>query len=87
VRFVMQTNIASEAWSNGKSDAAYFFGADTVLEGVVVPEEIRGKIPDDYGRSRGVAWYYVGGFAIIHADQTSTETKDQARIIKWDSAA
>lgn len=85
IRLVTQTNIASEGWTNGKSDAAYFFGADTVTEAIACPEELRGKIPDDYGRSRGIAWYYIGAFAITHADQTSTETKAQARIIKWDS--
>ena len=42
VRFFEQTAIDSEGWSNAKSDAAYFFGADTVCEGVAVPEEIRG---------------------------------------------
>lgn len=87
VRFVSQTNIASEGWTNALSDAAYFFGADTVTEAVAVPEEIRGKIPDDYGRGRGVAWYYLGGFALVHKDSTSAATKAQARVIKWDSAA
>lgn len=60
IRFVEQTSVASEGWGQGKSDAAYFFGMDTVAEGVVIPEEIRGKIPSDYGRSKGVAWYYLG---------------------------
>jgi N4-gp56 family major capsid protein len=86
-RMVSQTHIASEGWSNGLSDAAYFFGADTVTEAVACPEEIRGKIPDDYGRGKGIAWYYVGGFAITHADDTNAATKLQARIVKWDSAA
>ena len=81
VRFVEQTNIASEGWSNAKSDAAYFFGEDTVAEAIVIPEEIRGKIPTDYGRSKGVAWYYLGGFGLVHS------VAAQARIIKWDSAA
>jgi hypothetical protein len=87
IRFVTQTNVSSEGWTNSKSDAAYFFGADTVTEAVAIPEELRGKIPDDYGRSRGIAWYYIGAFAITHADDTSAESKKQARIIKWDSAA
>ena len=30
--------------------------SDTVAEAIAVPEEIRGKIPSDYGRSKGVAW-------------------------------
>ena len=85
VRFVAQTNVASEGWSNGKSDAAFFFGADTVTEAISVPEELRGKIPDDYGRSRGIAWYYLGAFKITHANTASAESKKQARIIKWAS--
>lgn len=79
IRFIEQTNIASEGWANGKSDAAYFFGLDTVAEGIVIPEEIRGKIPTDYGRSKGVAWYYLGGFGICHTDPAN------ARIFKWAS--
>ncbi len=85
VRFIEQTNVAKgivggAAWSNAKSDWAYFFGEDTVAEILVVPEEIRGKIPSDYGRSRGVAWYSELGFALV---QTQAQ---QARIVKWDSA-
>lgn len=81
VRFVEQTNIAKAGFSNGKSNWAYFFGNDTVAEGIAVPEEMRGKIPGDYGRSRGIAWYYLGGFGIVHTAAA------QARIVKWDSAA
>lgn len=81
IRFIEQTNIASEAWTNAKSDAAFFFGEDTVAEGIVIPEEIRGKIPTDFGRSKGVAWYYLGGFGLVH------EAAAQARILKWASAA
>jgi len=87
IRFLTQTNIVSENWTNGLSDAAYFFGADTVTEAVSVAEELRGKIPDDYGRSRGIAWYYLGAFKITHANPTSAESRAQGRIIKWDSAA
>ena len=56
-------------------------------EAIVIPEELRGKIPDDYGRSRGIAWYYLGAFKITHANTTNAESKKQARIIKWASAA
>lgn len=89
IRFVEQTNVlkgvanGGTAWSTGLSDWAYFFGADTVTEAIAVPEEIRGKIPGDYGRSKGVAWYYMGGFGIAHpvADVANS------RIVKWDTAA
>jgi len=38
------------------------FGAQTVMEGIAVPEELRQKIPTDYGRSEGLAWYGILGF-------------------------
>jgi hypothetical protein len=81
VRFVEQTNIAKSGFTNGLSNWAYFFGNDTVAEGIVIPEEMRGMIPGDYGRQRGVAWYYLGGFGLV---QTAAA---QSRIIRWDSAA
>lgn len=90
VRYVEQTNIVKgrstdgltgTAWTNGKSDWIFFFGNDTVAEAIAVPEEMRGKIPSDYGRSKGVAWYYLGGFGIVHT------LASNARIVKWDSAA
>lgn len=80
VRFIEQNNIAKETWSNGLSNWAYFFGEDTVTEALAVPEEIRGKIPADYGRSKGIAWYYLGGFGLVHTNAT------QARILKWGTA-
>jgi len=86
VRFAKQTNVADEGWTNN-SDAAYFFGADTVTEAIAIPEELRGKIPDDYGRGKGLAWFYIGGFGITHADETSAATKAQARIVKWASTS
>lgn len=56
IRFFQQTNIASKGWTNAKSDEAFFFGADTACEAIVEPEQIRAKLPGDYGRSRGMAW-------------------------------
>lgn len=81
VRFVEQTNIAKAGFTNALSNWAYYFGADTVAEGIVIPEEMRGMIPGDYGRSRGVAWYYLGGFGIVQTQAA------QARIVRWASAA
>ncbi len=78
-RFVEQTNVAKAGTTN--TDWAFFFGEDTVAEGICVPEEMRGKIPGDFGRSKGVAWYYLGGFGLVHTQAP------QARIIKWESAA
>jgi N4-gp56 family major capsid protein len=90
VRFTEQTNVSKgitstgssgTAWTNAKSDWIFFMGEDTVMEGIAIPEEMRAKIPTDYGRSKGVAWYYLGGFGIAHTNAV------QARIVVWDSAA
>jgi N4-gp56 family major capsid protein len=94
VRFIEQTNVPHgifnggnfvvssnfTPWVNG-GDWAFFFGEDTVAEAIVVPEEMRGAIPSDFGRSKGIAWYYLGGFAL-----TQTQAL-QSRIVKWDSKA
>ena len=71
----------ADAWDNAKSSWAFFFGGDTVNEAIVVPEEIRAKIPQDYGRSGGIAWYALLGYGIFH------DVAAQTRIAKWDSAA
>jgi N4-gp56 family major capsid protein len=68
-----------DAW-NTAGDWLFFFGSDTVCEAVHTPEEIRAKIPDDFGRSRGVAWYALLGYGITHTNVV------QARIFKFDSA-
>lgn len=75
------TTDTGDVWDNAKSSWIFFFGDDTVAEGIAVPEEMRGKIPTDFGRSRGIAWYYLGGFGIVHTLAAN------ARIVKWDSAA
>jgi hypothetical protein len=71
----------NDAWNNAKSSWAYFCGGDLVMEAPVVPEEVRGRLPSDYGRSKGIAWYYLGGYGL------SLDDADNARIVKWDSAA
>lgn len=87
IRFLQQTNVpvgvgstAGAAWANSLSDTAYFMGEDTVAKGIAILPEIRGKLPGDYGRSKGVAWYALGGYGLVHSAQ------DQARIMMWDSS-
>lgn len=70
-----------DAWNAAAApDWVFFLGADTVCEAVHTPEEIRAKIPDDFGRSKGIAWYALLGYGITHTNVT------QARILKFDSA-
>lgn len=81
IRFFEQTGVANQAWTNAASDQAFFFGEDTVIEAIVVPVELRGRIPGDYGRSRGIAWYAQEGFALANSAAAD------ARIVEWSSAA
>lgn len=69
------------SWTKGYSLPGYMFGSPTVREAVAVPEEIRVKVPTDYGRSQGIAWYGLFGWAI---EWTSAA---DARIVKWESKA
>lgn len=75
---------SADPWDNGLSDWVYFFGEDTVAEALVIPEEIRGKLPGDYGRDKGVAWYALLGYGIVHG---TVAEASEGRIVKWDSAA
>lgn len=65
-RFVRETgylsNIVGSSTSHGQ---AVFFGADSVYEAVAQPEQVRTKIPQDYGRDQGLAWYALLGFKIV----------------------
>lgn len=49
-------NQVADAWNNGLSSWAFYLGGDTVTEAIAIPEEIRAKIPGDFGRSKGIAW-------------------------------
>ena len=99
-RYIEQTNIpkggavdsttfdpytdTADAWATAGADWIFFCGEDTVAEAINTPEEVRAKIPTDYGRSKGVAWYYLGGFGIVHYDTTN---HSEVRVIKVDSAS
>lgn len=81
IRFFEQTTVANQDWTNSLSDQAFFFGEDTVIEAIVCPPEIRGKLPGDFGRDKGVAWYAEEGFKIVH------DVAADSRIVEWASAA
>ena len=99
-RFVEQTNVpkggaadsttfdplnnVADGWNGAFSDWVFFIGEEPVIEGVAVPMEIRAKIPSDYGRSKGVAWYWLGGYAAVRP--SGTTDPDNWNVIKWDSA-
>lgn len=64
-RFIEENNVLSNTKGGGAMGEAIFFGKDACMEGVAVPEELRAKVPTDYGRSRGVAWYGLMGWKKI----------------------
>ena len=79
-RFVKETNAMDN--TIGASNAlgeAYFFGADTVIEAVSLPEEIRYETKD-FGRDKGIAWYGILGFKIMWSGDPDN------RIVKFTSA-
>lgn len=78
IRYCEQTNVPSKNYA--LTDQIFFFGADTVVEAFAIPEEIRGKIPTDFGRSRGIAWYALLGYGLVHPTDLT-----QQRILVWDS--
>jgi len=89
VRFIEQTNVAKSNSGSGWTNTSwcFFFGEDTVAEAIAVPEEMRGKIPSDFGRSKGIAWYYLGGFGNVHDSAAGYSAVANTRILKWTSAA
>ena len=77
VRFVEETNYFANTFTNGTAynGPAVYFGADPGVEGIVVPLEIRAKIPTDYGRDKGLAWYFLGGWQITFSTSNYGEVK------------
>ncbi len=81
VRFVESNNTNALSGSLGTSSVlgeAVFFGDDPVAMASVQDPELRAKESEDYGRSRGVAWYGVYGFDQIWKDSA---TDGEARVI------
>lgn len=84
-RFIETNNTGALSHDVGASSGtgeAVFFGADPVIEAVAVPEEIRAKIPEDYGRSKGIAWYGLMGFENVW----DYSTDDEDHIVHFTSA-
>lgn len=80
VRYTMTNNALSNAMGVGAAfGEGYIFGADTVMEAIVIPEEIRYE-EDDFGRDRAIAWYALLGFKIYWAGDPDNS------IVKFSSA-
>lgn len=81
-RFVEENNVLGQTLGTTSYRAEFvLFGDDPVAEGLALPAEVRAKIPDDYGRSKGLAWYGLLGFIIVW----DTATARQAKILHFTS--
>lgn len=62
----------------------FAFGEETVKLITVVPPELRRKIPLDYGRDRGIAWYSIEGVKLVWEYDSTNEIDN--RIVHITSA-
>ena len=84
VRFVEVNNLRTLSGSigtGGITGEALFFGADSVVMVVAEDPELRTKVPEDYGRDKGVAWYGILEFGLVW----DTSNPGEARVIHWTS--
>lgn len=73
-RFVEVNNTSALSGSKGSGSVlgeAIFFGDDFMTMAVAQDPELRAKIPTDYGRSKGVAWYGIYGYGQIWKDSAN----------------
>ena len=86
IRFIETNNTNALSGSLGTGSVlgeAVFFGDDPVAMASVQDPELRAKESEDYGRSKGVAWYGIYGFDQIWKDSA---TAGEARVIHVTSA-
>lgn len=86
VRFIEVNNtrsLSASKGTNGVLGEAVFFGDDPVVMANVLDPELRAKESGDYGRSKGVAWYGIYGFAQVWYDSANP---GEARVIHVTSA-
>lgn len=79
IRFV-ETNHNNALGQVGTSSVlgeSVFFGDDAVAMAEVMTPELRAAMPDDFGRSKAVAWYGILNFALIW----NTANAGQAKVV------
>lgn len=80
IRFIEINNTASLSGSlglNGILGEAVFFGEDGVAMAIAEDPELRAAIPQDFGRSKAVAWYGILQFGLVW----NTANPGEARVI------
>jgi N4-gp56 family major capsid protein len=84
VRFIQtnHNNALAKKGSGSVLGECVFFGQDAVALAEVQTPELRAAIPQDFGRSKSVAWYGILAFGVIW----DTANAGEARIIHVTSA-
>lgn len=85
IRFVEVNNTGALSATKGTGSVlgeAVFFGADPVVMAVAEDPHLRAKESEDYGRSKGVAWYGIYGFGQVWSDSANA---GEARVVHVDS--
>jgi N4-gp56 family major capsid protein len=78
VRYLKQiNNMATVLGTTAYRGEAIFLGDDAIVDAISIAAEIRAKIPGDYGRDKGVAWYAMEGFSLTY----DTATPGEARVV------
>lgn len=78
IRFVEINNTSALSGNlglNGVLGEALIFGDDAVAIALAQDPELRAKIPGDYGRDRGVAWYAIAEFGLVWDTSNPGEAK------------
>jgi N4-gp56 family major capsid protein len=84
VRFIEINNtgaLSALAGSSTVAGQAIFFGADSVVTAVALDPELRAKQPEDFGRSKSVAWYGILQFGVVW----NTANAGEAKIVYFGS--
>lgn len=85
IRFIEVNHSNALSGSKGTGGVlgeAIFFGADAVAMALVEDPELRAAMPQDFGRSKSVAWYGILEFGLIW----DTANTGEARVIHVTSA-
>lgn len=85
IRFIESNNsnaLDGTIGTGGICGEGVFFGEDAVVMAVVEDPELRMKAPEDYGRSKGVAWYGILEFGQPWGDSANA---GEARVVHLSS--
>lgn len=86
IRFVEVNHTTALSATKGTGSVlgeGVFFGQDPVVMAVAEDPHLRAKELDDYGRSKGVAWYGIYGFGQVWSDSANA---GEARVVHLTSS-